>query len=123
MFTFKITGIGIGEEVTLTVELPDPMPVGTKWWKYHNNTWSPLPIGSDNGDEIITVTLKDGRTPDDEDSTPGQITDQGGPGPGPAVGWETYPVSKARVLLPWIILGAAIMAGIAILARRLRAQS
>ena len=123
MFTFKITGISSGEEVTLTIELPDPVPVGTKWWKYHNNTWSPLPIGSDNGDEIITVTLKDGRTPDDEDSTPGQITDQGGPGGG-AVGWETYPVSKARVLLPWVALLVAIASGASLLVlRRRRTQT
>ena len=123
MFTFKITGISSGEEVTLTIELPDPVPVGTKWWKYHDNTWSPLPIGSDNGDEIITVTLKDGRTPDDEDSTPGQITDQGGPGGG-AVGWETYPVSKARVLLPWVALLVAIAGGASLLVlRRRRTQT
>jgi hypothetical protein len=124
MFTFEVTGIGVGEEITLTVELPDPVPVGTKWWKYHNNTWSPLPIGSDDGDEIITVSLKDGRTPDDEDSTPGQITDQGGPGDPTPVGWGTYPTHKVRVLLPWIALLAAIVAGTSLLVvRRRRAQS
>ena len=120
MFTFKITGIGVGEEITLTVELPDPVPVGTKWWKYHNNTWSPLPIGSDDGDEIITVTLKDGRTPDDEDSTPGQITDQGGPGEPGAVGWETYRIDKLHVFLPWIALLAAVAAGASLLVLRRR---
>jgi hypothetical protein len=123
MFTFKITGIGIGEEVTLTIELPDPMPIGTKWWKYHNNTWSPMNIGDDDGDNIITVALKDGRTPDDEDSTPGQITDQGGPAPGP-VGWETYPVNKVSLFLPWIVLLGAIVAGASVLLlRRRQAQS
>jgi hypothetical protein len=123
MFTFKITGLSAGEEVTLTIELPGPTPVGTKWWKYHNNTWSPMDIGSDNGDNIITVTLKDGRTPDDEDLISGQITDQGGPGGG-AVGWETYPVSKARVLLPWVALLVAIASGVSLLVlRRRRTQT
>jgi hypothetical protein len=124
MFTFKITGISTGEEVTLTIELPDPVPVGTKWWKYHNNTWSPMDIGDDDGDNVITVALKDGRTPDDEDTTPGQITDQGGPGEPGAVGWGTYPVNKVRVFLPWIALLAAIMAGASLLVlRRRRAQT
>lgn len=124
MFTFKITGLSTGEEVTLTIELPGPMPKGTKWWKFHNNTWSPMDIGDDDGDNIITVALKDGRTPDDEDLlVNGQITDQGGPS-SPTVGWETYPISKVRVLLPWIALLAAIIVGASLLVlRRRRAQS
>jgi uncharacterized repeat protein (TIGR01451 family) len=40
------------------------------------------------------------------------------------VGWTTYPISKVRVLLPWIALVAAIMAGVSLLLlRRRRAQS
>jgi hypothetical protein len=42
------------------------------------------------------------------------------------VGWETYPVSKLRVLLPWIGLLTAIIAGASLLAlrrRRLRQKS
>ena len=124
MFTFKITGIGIGEEVTLTIELPDPVPIGTKWWKYHNNTWSPMNISDDDGDNVITVALKDGRTPDDEDTVPGQITDQGGPGPGGAVGWSPYPIRRVPVFLPWIALFVAIVAGASLLVvRRRRTQS
>ena len=38
----------------------------------------------------------------------------------PAVGWETYPVNKVRVLLPWIALLAAIVAGASLLALRHR---
>jgi hypothetical protein len=115
MFTFKITGLSNGEAVTLTVELPDPVPAGTKWWKYHNNTWSAMDIGDDDGDNVITVALKDGRTPDDEDTTPGQITDQGGPGSPGSVGWKAYPANKVRVLLPWISLVAAIIAAVSLL--------
>jgi biopolymer transport protein ExbB len=41
-----------------------------------------------------------------------------------AVGWETYPISKGRVLLPWIALLAAIIAsGSLLVLRRRRVQS
>jgi parallel beta-helix repeat protein len=122
MFSFTVTGIT--GQVTITVELPGPVPVGTKWWKYYNNNWYALPIDDDDGDNTIRVTLTDGASPDDADGlVNGQITDDGGPGSG-AVGWETYPVSKVRVLLPWIALLAAIMGGVSLLVvRRRRAQS
>ena len=43
---------------------------------------------------------------------------------GGAVGWETYPISKVRVFLPWIVLLAAIVAGVSLLViRRRRAQT
>ena len=126
MFSFKVCCIDPGQPVTLTITLPGPVPVGTRWWKYHAGSWYPLPIGSDNGDNIITITLTDGVFPEDADSIAGQITDPpGGPGyTGPAVGWETYPINKAHVLVPWIALLAAIMAGASLLVlRRRRAQS
>ena len=122
MFSFVVTGIT--DNVTLTIELPGPMPIGSLWYKYNGGSWDPLPIGDDDGDNVITVTLQDNVVPDDEDTTLGQITDQGGPGEPGAVGWETYPIGKAHVLLPWIALLAAIMAGGSVLlVRRRRAQS
>jgi hypothetical protein len=124
MFTFKITGLTPGQSVTFTAEFPDPIPTHWVWWKYHNNTWSRVPITRTTDPRIITFTLTDNVPPGDEDSILGQITDQGGPGEPGAVGWETYPVSKVRVLLPWIALFAAIAAGVSLLVlRRRRAQS
>jgi parallel beta-helix repeat protein len=122
MFSFTVTGIT--GQVTITVELPGPVPVGTKWWKYYNNNWYALPIDDDDGDNTIRVTLTDGASPDDADGlVNGQITDDGGPGSG-AVGWETYSVSKVRVLLPWIGLAAAIAAGASLFVlRRRRTQT
>jgi hypothetical protein len=38
----------------------------------------------------------------------------------PTVGWETYPISKVRVLLPWIALGAVIIVGASLLVLRRR---
>jgi len=110
MFNFTICCLNPGDTVILNVTLPAPVPVGTKWYKYNGGAWDALPIGDDDGDNFITVALTDGDSIEDEDSIPGQITDQGGPGGGGAgaVGWATYPVSKVRVLLPWIALVAAI---------------
>jgi hypothetical protein len=123
MFTFEITGLTPGQSVTLTVEFPDPIPTRWVWWKYHNNTWSRIPIGRTADPRIITVTLTDGVYPGDEDSIAGQITDQGGPGSPGSVGWETYPTNRVRVLLPWVALFAAIIAGALIFVRRRRAQN
>jgi hypothetical protein len=41
-------------------------------------------------------------------------------GPSGPVGWETYPVNKARVLLPWVGLLAAVIAGTSLLVLRRR---
>jgi len=123
MFNFTVCCL-TGPTVTLTITFPDPIPVGYKWWKYVGGSWYSLPIGSDDGDETITVTLRDSVLPDDEDTIPGQITDQGGPGEPGAVGWDTFPVSKARVMLPWIVLLAAIVTSAGLLVvRRRRVQS
>jgi len=125
MFRFTVTGLSSTpplQTVTITIELPGAVPVGTKWWKYQNGSWYSMDIGSDNGDNIITVRLTDNGS-GDEDSTPGQIRDDGGAG-NLGVGWETYPINKVRVLLPWIALFAAIIVGASLLVlRRRRIQS
>jgi len=120
MFTFKVTGLTPGQSVTLTAEFPDPIPTHWVWWKYHDNAWSRVPIGRTTNPRIITFTLTDNVPPGDEDSILGQITDQGGPGDPGAVGWETYPIDKMRVLLPWIALLSAAVAGAGVLALRRR---
>jgi len=123
MFSFKITGLSSsGQTVTLNVSLPAAVPVGTLWWKYQDGSWYSLPNLSDDGDHIMIISLTDGGS-GDGDNIDKQITDDGGPGIG-AVGWETYPINKVRVFLPWIVLFAAIMAGVSLLVvRRRRAQT
>jgi parallel beta-helix repeat protein len=120
MFNFTICCF-TGTTVTLTITLPGAVPPGTKWYKYNNGAWDALPIGG-GGTNVITVTLEDNNSVHDEDPTQYRIIDQGAPGfeAGGAVGWQTYPVSKARVLLPWIALLAAIMAGASLLVLRRR---
>ncbi len=107
----------------MTVTLPAAVPVGTVWWKYQNGGWYSLPNLSNDGDAIMVISLTDGGS-GDGGSVPGEITDDGGPGLGGAVGWETYPVDKVRVFLPWMALIAAIIAGVSLLVlRRRRAQT
>jgi hypothetical protein len=119
MFSFNVTGVGSGGTATITVELPGAVPVGTKWWKYQGGSWYSLPNLSDNGDNIMVISLTDGGQGDGDHTINAQITDPGGPG-GASVGWDPYPISKVRVLLPWIALGLAIAAGASLLVFRRR---
>ena len=110
MFNFKITGLTPGQTVDVTITLPSAVPVGTVWWKYDNGRWHSLPNLDDNGNNIMKIRLTDGGT-GDLDNVPGQITDPGGAGNPMTVGWEGSPTSKAAVVMPWIALLAAIVAG------------
>jgi hypothetical protein len=89
-FSFNITGLTSGATVTITIELPLAVPVGTQYWKYgptpDNPTdhWYQIPMGHDDGDNVITITLVDGDLGDDDLTANGVIVDQGGPGNPPA---------------------------------------
>jgi hypothetical protein len=76
-FSFDIAGLHNGETATITVTLPVNAPVGTKWVKYQNGQWLVLPIGDDDGDNIITFQLKDGGTGDEDGTANGRIVDRG----------------------------------------------
>jgi hypothetical protein len=80
VFSFNISCIDPGETVTVTVTLPGPVPVGSVWWKYQNGSWYWLPIGDDDGDNVITVTLTDGGQGDADGIQNGEIIDDGGSG-------------------------------------------
>ena len=85
LFNFTITGLTPpGQSVTLTITLPSPVPMGSLWWKVNttaeNNTWYSLPIGSDNGDNVVTITLTDGGPGDNDGVVNGIIVDPSGIG-------------------------------------------
>jgi len=95
-FSFTITGLTPGQTVTVTITLPSAVPVGTQYWKYHASEggWIQIPMGSDDGDNVITITLVDGGLGDDDGVADGTIVDQGGPGnppPAPAAGVPLFP--------------------------------
>lgn len=106
LFSFSITCLTPGATVTVTVTLPSNTPVGTQWWKCNSahSQWHPLPIGSDNGDNVITITFTDGGTGDSDQTVNSVIVDPGGPGVGPAVGGEWSPINTAQIVTPWIAL-------------------
>ncbi len=116
-FEFDITGLSNGETVTLTIELPSPVPVGTQYWKYGPTTGDPTPhwyqiaMGDNDGDNIITITLQDGGLGDDDLTANGVIVDQGGPGnppsPGGAVSAPVFPSVYAGIAAA---LSAAVVA-------------
>ena len=118
LFSFNITGLSNGQTVTVTITLP-PSAAPTQYWKYHPSEggWIQIPMTVVGPPNVISITLQDGGLGDDDLTANGVIVDQGGPGsPSSAVvGWETYPVSKVRVLLPWIALLAAIIVGASLL--------
>lgn len=85
-FTFNITGIENGATVNITLVFPEPVPNGTQYCKYGptpNNTaphYYLIPIGSDDGDNEIWITITDGEIGDNDLTVNGVIIDDGGPG-------------------------------------------
>jgi hypothetical protein len=108
-FSFKVTGLptaspGYPATVHITVTLPSAVPVGTRWYKWHASVgWISLPIGSDDGDNVITITITDDGI-GDFDPTDGVILDPGGPGSPLPVGGVWVPINKFELLAPWISL-------------------
>lgn len=127
-FSFNITGLTPGQTVIVTITLPSDVPVGTRYWKYHASEggWIQIPMGDDDGDNVINITLVDGGLGDDDGIADGVIVDQGGPGsPPPVVGGEVYPINKATLLMPWLGLAFVLILAVgggALALRRRRSQ-
>jgi hypothetical protein len=79
VYSLRVEGLPRGASVTIQVRLPSPAPVGTVWLKLIGGRWVALPVGSDDGDNVITVTLTDGGQGDADGVVNGVITDPGGP--------------------------------------------
>lgn len=86
LFEFDITGLTPAQSVTLVITLPSSTPATTQYWKYGPTSndpageWYLVPVGSNDGDNIITITLRDGGIGDDDLTANGSIADQGGTG-------------------------------------------
>jgi len=75
---FDITGLTPGQEVTVQIEMPENVPVNATYYKITESGWNELPLGSNDGDRIITITLTDGDPATDTDNLAnGTIVDPG----------------------------------------------
>ena len=82
--SFKIIDIEEGGTVDIIVTCSEDVPISAEYWKYDENRdeWYQLPFGSNDGDNIIILTLTDGGEGDEDGEVNGVIIDPG------AVGWE-----------------------------------
>lgn len=98
-FSFKVTGLMPGQTVTITITLPFAMPPMSEYWKYHDpEGYLQIPMGSNDGDEVITITLTDGGTLDGDGAANGEIVDDGGPAQsGIPVGGIVMPVNRLEI--------------------------
>lgn len=78
-FKFKIVGLNAGEQVTVTLVFPDNVPTNAKYYKIHPiHGWREIPVGSNDGDNTITIALTDGDPLTDSDGNDdGTIIDPG----------------------------------------------
>lgn len=81
-FSFNIVSITPGSTVTITISLPQAVLVGTQYWKCQNGNWIDCTslLGSNDGDNVITLTITDGGLGDADGLANGTIVDPGGPG-------------------------------------------
>ena len=115
LFDFSLTGCTPGSVVSFTITYPQPLPLGTLYWKYGptpggggNSTphWYVLPASISGA--IATFTITDGGMGDDDLNANGSIVDQGGPGlPPPQIPVPTMN-EWLLALLALVLLGFGI---------------
>lgn len=80
-FSFNIVNLIPGTTVTVTITLPANMPANTQYWKCINGNWVDCTslLGSNDGDNVLTLTITDGGLGDSDGLANGTIVDPGGP--------------------------------------------
>jgi hypothetical protein len=115
LFSFNITMMYSGQTATVTITLPDPLPITSEYWKYGSTQgnpidhWYQLPMGDNDGDNVITFELTDGGLGDDDLTADGTIVDAGGPGYYIPVGGEAYPINNSSLTILWASVVIAAM--------------
>ncbi len=80
-FSFNIINLIPGTTVTITITFPTYLPINTQYWECINGNWVDYTslLGSNDGDNILTLTLTDGGLGDADGVVNGTIVDPGGP--------------------------------------------
>jgi len=84
-FSFTIDVPNPGDSAVLTITYPTNMPTTTQYWQVADGTWTDISafLGSNDGDNVLTLTITDGGDGDADVVDDGIITvPAGGPSPG-----------------------------------------
>jgi hypothetical protein len=112
LFNFTLNGCTPGGTVTLNITYPSAVPAGTQYWKYGPTPgnaaahWYTIPatiLGN-----MMTFSLTDGDTGDDDTTVNGVIVDAGGPGVQAAQATPT----AIPTLSEWCVILLAGMLGV-----------
>jgi len=115
-FSFNISNLTPGSTVTVTITLPFNMPANAQYWKCINGRWLDVTsiLGDNDGDNVLTLTLRDGGPEDADGHADGTITDPGAPAiPGalytrpPSSSPYIPPPVAAAVALPNVVVQSA----------------
>jgi hypothetical protein len=81
LFSLNVKDITPGSTATIVIILPTNAPIGTQYWKCINGNWVNCTslLGSDDGDQVLTLSITDGGLGDSDGLINGQISDPGGP--------------------------------------------
>ncbi|MFN7919423.1 MAG: NHL repeat-containing protein [Bryobacteraceae bacterium] len=82
VFYWTLAGLAPGQTVTITMTLPAPIKPPVQFWKVLQGAWvrANSLIGSDDGDNVLTLTITDGGFGDADGAANGTIIDPGGAG-------------------------------------------
>lgn len=86
IYSFSISGLGVGQKVNITIDLPQNLSSSARYWNYgriiDNSSpyWYQIPLASNNGDNRIQIQLQDGGAGDEDLTANGVILSTGGPG-------------------------------------------
>jgi len=77
LISMTISGLSNGDTTAITFEMPDDMSTDTEAWKVVNDEWIDFTssLGSNDGDNILTLTVTDGGTGDSDGVANGIIVD------------------------------------------------
>lgn len=80
LFSWTLTGLGPGQSAIITMTYPSPIPASVQYWKVVGDQWTNLTplLGSNDGDNVLTLTITDGGLGDADGAANGQISDPGG---------------------------------------------